>query len=503
MLLDAFQDKARLLLARARRGRPGGRLSGIRGWVKRRGADGLRIGAGLAGGLKRISTSTVMRLRILRHAAARSAARKPETGTGATGPARSVRPAPRMARAALATFAAKTSAGFAAALARTRKAKGENRIAGTMARLRRQARAATGAIPGAAGRLKQRVGKPGERRRLAFPPQGVPEAQRGAGPAWEAPVAAATPAESRFKLAEVLGLATRLGLVALFIAGGLAVILLNTPAGEAIGDRLKRTAPTGSVFDAPFPSAAGEEPPEEPGASAATSGPVPKVAPIASPRLLSPPVTATAEDFVRLAMVDPKRVCQAIDPGDGIMAWHESALLTGQWECFATATASGEEVAPEPDFEDAPIDDDPDVVAEPALPDVPQLFVMARGLERDALTSVRIKLVADGAAKAKRGAKRLAALTAALFDTLQWRAPDELFGKLEKLEDFELVQAGTRFRFKRELSQGWQYNLIVLFPNYVKYRQASAFQTPKPEPSDGDAAMEEPSGPSAVPGGEP
>ena len=275
MRFDALQDKAQLLLARARRGRPGGWLSGAGLRAKRRGAEIARIGARLAAGSKRFSAWTAGRLEILRHSAARPFARKPGVGDTVarlSKPLRLAGPARSTVGRAVATVAARASAGFAAALAGLRKAGGRERIVGATIRLRRQVGNAAGAIAGAAGRLKQRMGQralqgPGEpperqeeSRRVA-PPQGVPEAQRGAKPAWEAPVAAAAPAEIRFNPIEVLGLATRLGLVALVIAGGLAVILMNTPAGEAIGDRLKRTAPTGSVFDAPVATAAREGPP--------------------------------------------------------------------------------------------------------------------------------------------------------------------------------------------------------------------------------------------------
>ncbi|TFF20494.1 hypothetical protein E3C22_16425 [Jiella endophytica] len=315
-----------------------------------------------------------------------------------------------------------------------------------------------------------------------------------AGPAWEAPEAAARKASTGkgqgSGFAGALGLATRLGLVALFVGGGLVAIFLNTDAGETLGERLKRAAETGAVFGEPFAERFGNAAPaadEGQGGAGEIGNKTPAVAPIASSRLLTPPSPATAEDFVRLAMVSPKRLCKAIDPGEDFMAWRQSTLLQGQWECFATATAAGERVERQPDLEDGAVtEEDPDAVVEPALPDAPQLFVMARGLDRDALTTVRIKLVANGEAKAKRGGKRLAELTAALFSALQWSPPAGLLDKLQALQDFDIVQAGTRLRFKRELSDGWQYNLIVMFPNYRKYREASSFREPeaaRPEPT--------------------
>ncbi|MBP0617910.1 hypothetical protein J6595_20215 [Jiella sp. KSK16Y-1] len=282
---------------------------------------------------------------------------------------------------------------------------------------------------------------------------------------------------------------------------GLFVLFLNTDRGVSIGERLKRAAETGAVFSEPAASSSANrsaldalQPSPE-----GEAGEGPKVAPLASDRLLMPPATKIAEDFVRLATVSPKRICRAIDPGQRLMKWSESPLMRGQWECYATATADGERVTSERDLEDEPATEDPDTVIEPSLPTEPQLFVMARGVARDTLTSIRIKLVADSGAKAKRGAKRLAELTAALFDVLQWSPPGGLLEKLRNLQDFEIDQAGTRLRFKRELSAGWQYNLIVIFPNAIKYRKGSAFQGPQPEPSPlpqppGDPSVDAPAG---------
>ena len=305
-------------------------------------------------------------------------------------------------------------------------------------------------------------------------------------------------------LKNVMGLATRLGFVALLCGGGLAVIFFNSESGKTIGERLKRAAETGTVFGDPVPSteqsSIGRVRDPIDGPAAGSDQRVAKLVPLASPELLSAP-SAVAADFVRLAMVNPKRICKAIDPGANFMTWKESALLTGQWECYATATTSGERVPVKTDIEDGGVTEDPEAVFEPSLPDKPQLFVMARGTDRDALATVRIKLVSDSAAKAARGGKRLAELTGSLFDALQWQAPDGLMEKLKKLENFEIDQAGTRIRFKRELSQGWQFNLIVLFPDYSKYRRASAFHDQNAKRGDAGAIV--PSVATTVAPGEP
>ena len=318
---------------------------------------------------------------------------------------------------------------------------------------------------------------------------------------WEAPISARPQAETSLNLAEAFGLVTRLGLVALLIVGGLIVVFLNSDAGGSLGESLKRAAETGAVFSQPAPPTAAGDTREAPAADDETSTQeaAPKVALIGSPRLLTPPATGAAPQLVRLALVSPKKICKAIDPGKDFMAWHESLLLDGQWECYATATADGERVERRgalEDADDASAIDDPNAVVEPALPAEPQLFVMARGDQRDTLTTVRIKLVADSAAKAKRGARRLAAITGALFDVLQWRPPDGLLEKLEGLKDFNLEQADTKLRFKRELSTGWQYNLIVIFPNPKLYSLGSAFHPSASEPERGAG----PSGPADLPG---
>lgn len=296
-------------------------------------------------------------------------------------------------------------------------------------------------------------------------------------PVWEAPAVAKAPAEKAFDLAEVLGLAIRLGLVALVIAAGLVAVFLNTDAGGSLAEGLRRAAETGAVFSQPEPkptrSAAGEATLPDDAEGRADEGEA--VAPIPSPHLLTPQAAAPLPQLVRLALVSPKKICKAIDPGRDFMSWDESVVLDGQWECYATATADGGRVERREDIEDAPPADDPEQVVEPALPEEPQLFVMARGSGRDTLTTVRVKLVADSAAKAKRGAARLAQITGALFDVLQWRAPDGLLENLQSLTDFNIEQAGTRLRFARELSTGWQYNLIVIFPNPTVYDQGSAF----------------------------
>ena len=310
-------------------------------------------------------------------------------------------------------------------------------------------------------------------------------AEKRAKPAWEA-VSAATPqAEKGAGLAEIFGLAIRLGLVALLIGAGLIIVFLNTDAGGKSGEELKRAAETGAVFSEPATTQPTRGNVDEAAAEGGvttgdvTMGEGQKVAIIGSSRLLTPPVGRGAPELVRLVLVSPKRICKAIDPGEDFMSWNQSLLLDGHWECYASATAGGERVARDDDIEDAAVADDPEAVVEPVLPSTPQLFVMARGDERDTLTTVRIKLIADSAAKAKRGAARLAELTGALFDVLQWRPPDGLIEKLAGLQNFELDQAGTRLRFKRELSAGFQYNLIVIFPNPKIYSQGTAFQPPE------------------------
>nr|WP_255699762.1 DUF6030 family protein [Jiella avicenniae] len=333
-----------------------------------------------------------------------------------------------------------------------------------------------------------------------------PRAARRDKTTWEAPISAGSRVDRGVVVTEVLGLVTRLGLVAFVIAGGLIVLFLNSDAGGSLGERLKRAAETGAVFSQPARterSGNAEEASTAGDAALPTTTDTQKVAVIGSPRLLTPPTTRATPELVRLALVSPKKICKAIDPGKDFMSWHESLLLEGQWECYATATAEGERVerAEEGDgAEDAPVADDPDVVVEPALPSEPQLFVMARGDQRDTLTTVRIKLVADGAAKAKRGAKRLAAITAALFDVLQWRPPDGLLDKLDELTDVSLEQAGTQFRFKRELSSGWQYNLIVIFPNPKIYSQGSAFRPAETPSGAGPSGPPDLSGSASGPG---
>ncbi|NDW03053.1 DUF6030 family protein [Jiella pacifica] len=324
---------------------------------------------------------------------------------------------------------------------------------------------------------------------------------------WEAPISTSSPAEKGFDVVEVLGLVTRLGLVALVIAGGLIVVFLNSDAGGSLGERFKRAAETGAVFSQPArPEASGNverDPAAGDEASTDKAEAQTQVAVIGSPRLLTPPATRAAPQLVRLALVSPKKICKAIDPGTDFMSWHESLLLDGQWECYATATAEGERVEREDtgeSEEDALVSSDPDAVVEPALPSQPQLFVMARGDQRDTLTTVRVKLVADSAAKAKRGARRIAEITGALFDVLQWRAPDGLLEKLEGLTDFDLEQAGTQLRFKRELSTGWQYNLIVIFPNPKIYSQGSAFHPPETTSEAGPPGPAELSGSTPVSG---
>ncbi len=305
--------------------------------------------------------------------------------------------------------------------------------------------------------------------------------QERAKPAWEAPATTRVAADKGPASTEILGLVVRLGLVALLIGCGLVVVFLNTGTDGPLQERLKRAAGTGSIFSQ-TPTAAPTSGPDHP-TSMAEEGVAAKegheVAIIGSPRLLTPPAARTTPQLVRLALVSPKKICKAIDPGEDFMAWNESLLLDGHWECYATATAAGERVARQNDLEDTPATEDPDAVVEPALPSEPQLFVMARGDGRDALTNVRIKLIADSAAGARRGAARLAELAGALFDVLQWRPPDGFLEKLAGLEDLEVEQAGTRLRFKRELSAGWQYNLIVIFPNPKIYSQGSAFHPPE------------------------
>ncbi|MBO0905451.1 DUF6030 family protein [Jiella sonneratiae] len=317
-------------------------------------------------------------------------------------------------------------------------------------------------------------------------------------PVWDAGGTAVPRAERRGGILPALGLVSRLGIVALAIAGGLAIAFLNSRAGGSLGESLRRAAETGSVFGGTPSRPSAEKtdavrPAEGDGAPIRTA----ELAPITTARLLMPPATPKTPEFVRLAMVSPKKLCRAIDPGRAIMTWHESAFLQGQWECYATATADGRKVDRNGDLEDGPATDDPEAVVEPALPSEPQLFVMARGVRKDALTSVRIKLIADNEAKAKAAGQRLAELAAALFAALQWNPPAGLHDKLRSLQNFQLDQAETRLIFKRELSQGWQYNLIVVFPNYLRYGDGPRFQAP-PQTSGG--GVRPPSAPEAAAG---
>ncbi|MBO0663295.1 DUF6030 family protein [Jiella sp. MQZ9-1] len=290
---------------------------------------------------------------------------------------------------------------------------------------------------------------------------------------WTGPAAAERQSGKRLLLGETAGLATRLCLVALFIAAGAAALFLNTDAGDEVVEQLHRAAATGGIFgdDIPSPDAAGGK-----GGAAR-----PQAASSVAPILLSPPEPDTAQTFVRLAMTDPKRLCKAVDPTKGLMQWHESPALKGQWECDATGNLDGTRVV-EKDVEDGADVPDQNAVYVPKLPTEPQLFVIARGAEKDTIGSLRIKLIADGESKAKRGATRLSMLTGKLFDVLQWQPPDGMLTDLAQLYPFDRTQLGTRLKFSREDSPGWQYNLIIIFPDSRKYRQESAFREAEQAP---------------------
>nr|WP_304363764.1 DUF6030 family protein [Jiella sp. LLJ827] len=276
-----------------------------------------------------------------------------------------------------------------------------------------------------------------------------------------------------------------MSVVAVLVAGGLIAIFLNTDTSETTSWRIVRAERTGievggasengtAATDASAGGRDGHEHGDYPDL------PVGARVPIPSAQLLLPAASRGTGGFVRLPLTDPAELCDAIDPGAEGMAWRESPLFAGRWECQAMATVDGEPIQPEQ--VDAVSEDD-GTGEPPATPDLPKetrIFAMARGVEEEALNLVRFKLVAANERAARQGGVRLAELMQNLFQKLRWEMPSEVSRNLLELDAFDINQSGTRLRFFREYGDGSLYNLIVTFPDSREFQEAEAFHTLSP-----------------------
>ena len=147
------------------------------------------------------------------------------------------------------------------------------------------------------------------------------------------------------------------------------------------------------------------------------------------------------QHFIRLIQSDPRTLCERLKAGGfGELDWTSSTGGNGNWECFSNVELPKKAATAQPPS---------------------SVFVFIKGDDENRVTSFRVKLNIENTADTAKVAD-LAGNAANIFLTqVRWGDPDDIIGKIHRLDPFKISNFGSRIEFKREFGDVPRYNFLA------------------------------------------